>query len=167
MRTVDGRIEDIPAKDLRELRTDRKEVPGPETPRYRIAALEYQALGVATTGDWRMEASGGALKKRRRIEVLIERRELSIFGISPLVGGAKPASGEGGAGPPGDPEKDEEQPPRCPTCGSTEMLRLSEAMALVALHPVPPGSNADRSDVHCTFSISEECWVCKPSLRLG
>jgi hypothetical protein len=47
------------------------------------------------------------------------------------------------------------------------MLRLGEAMALVALDPLSPRSSAERSNVHCTFSISEECWVCKPSLRLS
>ena len=112
-----------------------------------------------------MEASGGALKKRRRIEVLIERRELSIFGIPP-VAGAVPG-GESGASPRSRLEKCEERPSRCPTCGSTEMLRLSEAMALMALDPLSPGSSAERSNVHCTFSISEECWVCKPSLHLS
>jgi hypothetical protein len=105
------------------------------------------------------------LKKRRRIEVLIERRELSIIGIPPPDGGAN--SGEGVANIRGVPEKREERPLRCATCGSTEMLRLSEAMALIALDPVSPGSSAERSNVHCTFSISEECWVCKPSLRLS
>jgi hypothetical protein len=113
-----------------------------------------------------MKQAEVALKKRRRIEVLIEHRELSILGVASLHGDAK-AGGEGGASPQGDPEKDEQRPPRCSTCGSTEMLRLSEAMALVALNPVPPGLSAERSNVHCTFSISEECWVCKPSLRLS
>lgn len=106
------------------------------------------------------------MKKRRRIEVLIERRELSIVGVSPSSGGAKPAGGQGGASPGGQDTR-EEAPSRCATCGSTEMLPLTEAMALVAFHPGPPGSNAERSNVHCTFSRSEECWVCKPSLQLG
>ncbi len=101
------------------------------------------------------------MKKRRRIEVLIERRELSIFGIPP------PGGGQGGASPGSWLEKREERPSRCPTCGSTEMLPLSEAMALMALDPLSPGSSAERTNVHCTFSISEECWVCKPSLHLS
>jgi hypothetical protein len=95
------------------------------------------------------------LKKRRRIEVLIERRELSIYGISPFGGDTKIGGFEG------------ERPLICATCGSTEMLRLTEAMTLIALDPVPAGSSAERSNVHCTFSASDECWVCKPSLHLG
>ncbi|UWZ81938.1 hypothetical protein [Occallatibacter riparius] len=106
------------------------------------------------------------MKRRRRIEVLIERRELSVFGIPPAGGGAKPCN-EGGASIRGAPEKHEERPSRCSTCGSTEMLRLSEALALMALDPVAARSSAERSDVHCTFSISAECWVCKPSLHLS
>jgi hypothetical protein len=47
------------------------------------------------------------------------------------------------------------------------MLTLSEAMALVALDPVPAGMSAERSNVHWMFSASKECWVCKPSLRLS
>ena len=107
------------------------------------------------------------MKKKRRIQVLIERRELSISGISPPGGGATPGNSEGRASPRGGQHMPEERPSRCPTCGSAEMLRLGEAMALVALDPLSPRSSAERSNVHCTFSISEECWVCKPSLRLS
>ena len=106
------------------------------------------------------------MKKKRRIEVFIERRELSIFGIPPPDVGAKPGS-ESGASIRGAPEKREERPTRCATCGSTEMVPLSEAMALMALDPALQGSSTERSNVHCTFSISEECWVCKPSLHLS
>ena len=106
------------------------------------------------------------MKKRRRIEVFIERRELSVYGIPPSVGGAKPDS-ESGASIHGVPERREERPSRCSTCGSTEMLRLTEAMALMALDPLSPGSDGKQSDVHCTFWNSVECWVCKPSLRLS
>lgn len=104
------------------------------------------------------------MKKRRRIEVLIERRELSIFGASSFAGEAKiggTAEGRGASG------SGEDKPAICPTCGSTEMLRLSEAMTLMAFDPVSPGSSAERSNVHCTFSASDECWVCKPSLHLS
>jgi len=107
------------------------------------------------------------LKKRRRIEVVIERRELSVFAVPPSGERAQPGSPDGGANPAGGDEIREERPSRCPTCGSTEMLRLSEAMALVALDPLSTGSGADRSNVHYTFSLSEECWVCKPSLHLS
>jgi len=107
------------------------------------------------------------LKKRRRIEVLIERREMSIYGVSPLGGGTNIGGFESGTKPRGASESEAERPAICPTCGSTEMLRLSEAMTLIALDPVSPGSSAERSNVHCVFSASEECWVCKPSLHLS
>jgi hypothetical protein len=107
------------------------------------------------------------LKKRRRIEVLIERRELSIFGVSSVAGETKIGGGAGGSDGRAASRSEEDKPSICPTCGSTEMLRLSEAMALVALDPVPPGSSAERSNVHCMFSTSDECWVCKPSLGLS
>ncbi len=111
------------------------------------------------------------MKKRRRIEVLIERRELSIFGVSPdgaeaKMGGFTDDADVGGVAQ--SPEQSVEQrPARCPTCGSTEMLRLSEAMTLVARDPVRTGWSTERSHVHFTFSASEECWVCKPSLHLS
>jgi hypothetical protein len=107
------------------------------------------------------------LKKRRRIEVLIERRELSIFGVASPGEEVKFGGGAPGTSDRGTPETDEERPAKCPTCGSTEMLTLNEAMALIALDPVPPGSTAERSNVHCMYSISDECWVCKPSLHLS
>lgn len=107
------------------------------------------------------------MKRRRRIEVLIERRELSIFSASSPGGEARAGGMADGAEIRGAQENGTEKPARCPTCGSTEMLRLSEAMALVALDPIPPGSGSERSKVHCMFSASEECWVCKPSLHLS
>ena len=107
------------------------------------------------------------MKKRRRIEVLIERRELSIFGVASVGGEGKSGGGAGEASSRGAPDNGEERPASCPTCGATEMLTLNEAMALVALDPVPPGSSPERSNVHYTFSNSEECWVCKPSLHLS
>jgi hypothetical protein len=107
------------------------------------------------------------LKKRRRIEVLIERRELSIHGVLPFAGEPNLGSVESGAKNREASDNDAERPSICPTCGSTEILRLSEALALIALDPVPPGSSAERSNVHCMFSASEECWVCKPSLHLS
>ena len=107
------------------------------------------------------------MKRRRRIEVLIERHELSIFGVSPVAGEAKIGGVAGGSDGRGTSGSGEDKPASCPTCGSTEMLRLSEAMTLVALNPVQPGASAERSNVHCMFSTSEECWVCKPSLHLS
>jgi hypothetical protein len=107
------------------------------------------------------------LKKRRRIEVLIERRELSIFGVCSVAGDAKFGDIAGEADSSWASGSGEDKPASCPTCGSTEMLRLSEAMTLVALDPAPPGASAERSNVHCMFSTSKECWVCKPSLHLS
>jgi hypothetical protein len=107
------------------------------------------------------------LKKRRRIEVLIERRELSIYGVSPPFGETSIGGVEGEPKSRGTSRSEAERPAICPTCGATEMLRLTEAMALMALNPAPPGSNAERGKVHFILSASEECWVCKPSLHLG
>lgn len=107
------------------------------------------------------------MKKRRRIEVLIERREFSIFGVSPEGGETKIGGSAGEADGDGMPETAEQNPARCPTCGSTEMIRLSEAVTLVARDAVRPGWGTERSHVHLAFSTSEECWVCKPSLHLS
>ena len=90
--------------------------------------------------------------------------KVSIFGVSSVAGETKTGGGAGGSDSRAASGSEDDKPASCPTCGSTEMLRLSEAMTLMALDPVPPGSSAERSNVHCMFSASEECWVCKPSL---
>jgi hypothetical protein len=171
LRTVEVRIEDTPAGNLRQLCTERKQF------RSGVSDAEFgiqdRCLRVPSPRSCYNDSpasqrqDGGALKKRRRIEVFIERRELSVFSVSSAGVEAKVGGVAGGADSRGASESRADKPASCPTCGSTEMLTLGEAMALVALDPLPPGSGAERSNVHCMFSTSEEWWVCKPSLHLS
>jgi len=114
------------------------------------------------------------MKRRRRVEVRIERHELSIFAGPPAGSGANPDdNAEINSG--GDPgtglttlERDRSglrhiKPERCPMCGSTEMLLLADAIALdsssVAL--LKEDLEKGRSHLHC--STSGDWWVCGQS----
>ena len=107
------------------------------------------------------------LVKKRRIEIQIERRELSVFSspASNSDAGDTNEKHEFGAPFPGSHLQD--KPERCSTCGSTDMVLLSDAMLLAT-----PGSFQSESPVtliHCHLqcSRSNEWWVCRPSLDLG
>jgi hypothetical protein len=106
------------------------------------------------------------MKRRRRVEVRIERHELSIF-AGPLVGSGANPDGNPGTGL--APLKQDQsglrhiKPERCPICGSTEMLLLADAIALdsssVAL--LKEDLEEGRSHLHC--STSGDWWVCGQS----
>ena len=106
------------------------------------------------------------MKKMRRIEIQIERRELSIFGAALSVATAD--------GTERTIQKDElarsklsdKLPERCPTCDSTEMLLLADAIALATRSSVNRSEPVVLPDCHLHCSGSNEWWVCKPSLHL-
>jgi hypothetical protein len=113
------------------------------------------------------------MKNRRRVEIRVERHELSIYSltapapVSPANPSAHPsrdpASGpavEGKFGL-GGPRRDQPEP--CPYCGSEDTLRLAEAIATSALTANALQDGLKAGDYHLHCSRSGEWWVCGQS----
>jgi len=117
------------------------------------------------------------MKRRRRVEIRVERHELSIFaGTAP----AQPANPTGAPMPdtPASPNRastldpqltpgasPRSTPESCPICGSQEMLPLAEAIARATPTNLKDGLESGRYHLHC--SRSGDWWVCGQSLRPG
>jgi hypothetical protein len=107
------------------------------------------------------------VKRKQRIEIQIERRELSI--VSSLASNS-------GAGEKNKARESSElltggrkcgKPERCLTCGSTDMMLLSDARTLATLGSLRSDSSAVLINCHVQCSSSDEWWVCRPSLDLS
>jgi hypothetical protein len=97
--------------------------------------------------------------RRRRIEVHIEHRELSVFSV---FGEMTP---EGAGGKPGGSGLREMRPETCPVCGSTEMVPLAEGVASAGLEMAAVREGLEKSKFHLQHTDSGAWWVCRPSLR--
>jgi hypothetical protein len=106
------------------------------------------------------------VKRKQRIEIQIERRELSIFSslASNSRAGEKNRAHENSEFLAGHKR---DNPERCLTCGSTDMMLLSEAMTLATLGSLRTESSTVLINCHLQCSSSDEWWVCRPSLDLG
>ena len=102
----------------------------------------------------------GNVKKTRRVELQIEHREISIFAAPGGLGSKWPS--------PTQPEGSglrHSKIETCPTCGSSEMLLLTEAIS-------PKGSGLanlqhgmEAGTVHLHRSPSGEWWICSQSIH--
>jgi hypothetical protein len=107
------------------------------------------------------------VKRKRRIEIRIERRELSVFSSFASNSSASDKSGAQedsesiAAGPM------QEKPDRCPTCGSTELMLLADAMVLASRDSLKAESPKRLIKFHLQCSDANEWWVCRPSLDSG
>lgn len=134
-------------------------------------------LGRYKAFEWVLD--GVHVKKRRRVEVRIEHHELSIYS-GPAV--MHPASGPEftadaaasanstlaeGAGSQLPASLDAASAPQesCVICGSANLLRLADALALAAMSStaLKDGLESGRFHLHC--SASGQWWVCGQSIH--
>ena len=96
---------------------------------------------------------------RRRIEIHIERRELSLLlrpaeervtESPPVVEGDRARCHP----PPGH------APEACPVCGSTELLSLADAAGLASFDPRSLQSKIQEGEAHLHCSPSGDWWIC-------
>ena len=113
------------------------------------------------------------MKRRRRVEIRVERHELSIYaGSSSVPAHASDLSGE--------PNRDtaidtyltpaarrHTKPESCPICGSDDLIPLTDAISRVSGNStsLKDGLEAGLYHLHC--SHSGEWWVCGQSLTPG
>jgi len=117
------------------------------------------------------------VKRRRRLEIRVERHELSIYSGSAHSGSARtPAQTSSPAHPPaanrviaaqlnpGGIQPDlPVQPEPCPICGAQRRLPLADAIAAATLtsNALKDGLEAGCFHLHC--SRSGEWWLCSQS----
>jgi hypothetical protein len=95
------------------------------------------------------------VKKTRRVELQIERREITVFAGS---GGKLPQPlREGDAGKP--------EPRACPACGSTTVRLLAQAVASPQMDMAALQQGIEDGSVHLHQSPDGAWWVCLPSLH--
>jgi hypothetical protein len=102
----------------------------------------------------------GNVKKTRRVELQIEHREISIFAApgGNIPNWPSPTSPEGSG-------LRHTKIETCPTCGSYEMLLLTEAISPTGagLANLQHGMEAGTVHLHC--SPSGEWWICTQSIH--
>jgi len=102
----------------------------------------------------------GNVKKTRRVELQIEHREISIFAApgGNIPNWPSPTSPEGSG-------LRHTKIETCPTCGSSEMLLLTEAISPTGagLANLQHGMEAGTVHLHC--SPSGEWWICTQSIH--
>jgi hypothetical protein len=102
------------------------------------------------------------MKKKRRVELQIERREISLF--------ARTRGMMTQAAVPTGPEVSGlrcVQPNSCPTCGSADLLLLADATGSLGLDLGTLQLGVETGKVHIHRSVSDEWWVCIRSLHHG
>ena len=98
--------------------------------------------------------------KRRRVELHIERREISIFaGVGPSPGHSNdsPSADATGLSQAGH--------ATCPNCGSPDLILLTDAVAGARLDLSTLNQGMQDGSVHYHRSPSGEWWVCSKSLQ--
>jgi hypothetical protein len=103
-----------------------------------------------------------AMKKKRRVELQIEHREISFFA---RTGGLMTQ-----AALPTGPEVSGlrcVKPNACPTCGSGDLLLLADTIASTGIDLGALQLGVETGKVHVHRSVSSEWWVCLRSLHHG
>jgi len=113
------------------------------------------------------------MKRRRRVEIRVERHELSIYASLPS-GPAHPAN------PSGDPNRgavvdaqlippglSHTRPDSCPICGSQDLILLADAIALTSGNSTSLKDGLESGIYHLHCSRSGAWWVCGQSLTPG
>ena len=100
------------------------------------------------------------MKKRRRVEINIEHREISIFSRqSPQPGQPYRASAHDAAA------ILRVEPPGCPTCGSPELILLTDAVTRASLDVAALNQGMHEGRIHYHRSDSGQWWLCAKSLQ--
>lgn len=118
---------------------------------------KHQHIGQGRASGGR---AGNSVKKKRRVEIQIERREISLFS-GPTAGAPQTQASATGNG------LSAERPAACPTCGSPNLLLLSEAVARGELQRVSLQTMVEAGSFHLHCSASGEWWVCATSIHSG
>lgn len=113
------------------------------------------------------------MKRRRRVEIRVERHELSIYAGSPSEP-VHPANLSG------DPSRGavidaqlvpaglrHAKPDSCPICGSLDLILLADAIALIGGNSTSLKDGLESGIFHLHCSSSGEWWVCGQSLTPG
>ena len=99
------------------------------------------------------------MRSKRRIELHIEHREISVFAVS----GALPAQAA-------DPAKQDEAADLtakhriCPTCGSQDVIVLTDAVSSPRMDLAALNLGMQNGRVHFHLAPSGEWWICTQSL---
>jgi hypothetical protein len=100
------------------------------------------------------------VKRKRRIEIEIERREISVF--SRAASGAGDVPSAAGSAAQGNVTA---KPAACPRCGSEEMIPLAEAVTRPEFKRISGQSALESGRIHLHCTAAGEWWVCWRSLR--
>jgi hypothetical protein len=103
---------------------------------------------------------GGFVRKRRRVELHIERHEISIFAGSPhsdeQVGEQQPTEGAGSF---------QIGQTACPICGSPDLILLTEAVNRAGLDLARLNQGMQAGKIHFHRSNAGEWLICAKSLQ--
>lgn len=100
------------------------------------------------------------MKRKRRVEIQIEHREISIYsGAGPPPGQAVNFSASDGTG------LMQVRHAACPACGSLDLALLTDAVARARLDLVALNQGMQDGSIHLHRSPSGEWWICNKSLQ--
>jgi hypothetical protein len=100
------------------------------------------------------------MKKKRRVELQIERREISLFArAGGLMTQAALSTGPEVSG------LRHMKPNACSTCGSTDLLLLADATASSGIDLGALQLGVENGSVHIHRSVTGEWWICMRSLQ--
>jgi hypothetical protein len=103
---------------------------------------------------------GGGVKSKRRVELHIEHREISVFaGAGTLPAQPADPARQDGAGP--LPAKQR----TCPTCGSHDVILLTDAVSSPRMDLAALNLGMQNGKVHFHLAPSGEWWICTKSLH--
>jgi hypothetical protein len=104
--------------------------------------------------------SGGFVRKKRRVELHIEHREISVFAGTGTAGGQPvDLANSDGTG------LLHVRHTACPTCGSADLVLLTDAVSNGRLDLATLNQGMQNGSVHFHRSPSGEWWICTKSLH--
>ena len=113
------------------------------------------------------------MKRRRRVEIRVERHELSIYsGSSSAPVPPANVSGDSGRSAIVDAQRlpgnsRQTAPDACPICGSQDLILLTDAIARIGGRSTSLKDGLESGIYHLHCSRSGEWWVCGQSLIPG
>jgi len=102
------------------------------------------------------------MKRKRRIEIQIERRELSVYAAQSMP--MHPGGGSGASPAEPSDQAPEEEPERCPVCGEAGMALFAEAVVTGAISMTALQAGLAKGQFHLHQGASRRIWVCRRSL---
>jgi hypothetical protein len=94
------------------------------------------------------------VRKKRRLELHIERREISVFARPRQVTDLSSAEGA---------DAMQMSQTACPTCGSKDLILLTEAVTQKHLDFALLNQGMQEGSIHYHRSNSDEWWICTKS----